>query len=58
VWGRGGRIGGQRPVAVGETAETGCAFATSQGLSWSRRMWRAGLNRCNRVDTVADRRIG
>ena len=32
----GGRIVSQRPVAVDETAETGCAFATRQGLSWNR----------------------
>lgn len=58
VCGRVGRIVSKQPAAVDETAVTSCAFATRQGLSWSRRMWRAGLNRCNRADTVADRRIG
>lgn len=33
-----GRIVSKQPVAVDETAETGCAFATRQGLSWSRRI--------------------
>lgn len=54
--GRVGRIVSQRPVAVDETAVTGCAFATRQRLSGVGRSWRAGLNRCNRADTVPHRR--
>lgn len=54
--GRVGRIVSQRPVAVDETAVTGCAFATRQRLFGVGRSWRAGLNRCNRADTAPDRR--
>lgn len=53
-----GRIVSKQPVAVDETAVTGCAFATRQRLFGVGRSWRAGLNRCNRADTVADRRFG
>lgn len=52
----GGRIVSKQPVAVDETAVTGCAFATRQRLLRSRRMWRAGSDRCNRADTAPDRR--
>lgn len=52
----GGRIVSKQPVAVDETAVTGCAFATRQRLWWSRRMWRAGSDRCNRTSLVVDRR--
>lgn len=51
-----GRIVSKQPVAVDETAVTGCAFATRQRLFGVGRSWRAGLNRCNRADTVPDRR--
>ena len=51
-----GRIVSKQPVAVDETAVTGCAFATRQRLSGVGRSWRAGLNRCNRADTVPHRR--
>lgn len=53
-----GRIVSKQPVAVDETAVTGCAFATRQRLFGVGRSWRAGLNRCNRADTVPDRRSG
>lgn len=53
-----GRIVSKQPVAVDETAVTGCAFATRQRLFGVGRSWRAGLNRCNRADTAPDRRSG
>lgn len=53
-----GRIVSKQPVAVDETAVTGCAFATRQRLFGVGQSWRAGLNRYNRADTVPDRRSG
>lgn len=53
-----GRIVSKQPVAVDETAVTGCAFATRQRLFGVGQSWCAGLNRCNRADTAPDRRSG
>gem|GEM_PF-5009845 len=52
----GGRIVSQRPVAVDETAETGCAFATRQGLSWNRLIVARRSEPVQPSDTAPDRR--